>query len=94
MSEINQELELYKLVTNQQSECGWINDTEFYIWLSYYEMADFMEKFSKIFGKCIFDDGGIEAHLMSDYICLDLTNALSGTDIDFEIVFPREEFKH
>ena len=94
MSEINQELELYKLVTNQQAECGWISDTEFYIWLSYYEMADFMEKFSKIFGNCAFDDGGIEAHLVKDYICLDLTNALSGYDIDFEIVFPRENFKH
>ncbi len=94
MTETNQELELYKLVTNQQAECRWISDTEFVIWLSYYEMADFMEKFSKIFGCCVFDDGGIEAHLMGDYMCLDLASALSGWDIDFEAVFPREEFKH
>ena len=31
MSEQNQELELYKLVTKNEIECRWVSDTEFHM---------------------------------------------------------------
>jgi len=94
MSEINKELELYKLVTKDVSECGWVSDTEFNVWLGKFELFGFIEKITNVFGDYMFEDGGIEVRLMKDYICLDLTCLLCDEDIYFESVFPREEFKH
>lgn len=92
--EENKELELYKLVTEGVSECGWHSDTEFLVFPYLFELNDFIKGMAHIFGNFMFDDGGVEAHIMSDYVCIDLTDMLSGADVVLERVFPKEKFKH
>lgn len=92
--EKNPELELYKLVTESVSECGWHSDTEFLVFPYLFELEDFFKGMSRIFGNLLYDDGGVEAHIMGDYACIDLAAMLAGEDIDLERVFPREKFKH
>ncbi len=94
MGEINQELELYKFVKAGEYECGWVNDEQFFIWPSFYQLEDFMRYVREIAGKTLFDDGGVEVTLMEDCVCIDLTGLLCGYDIELERVFPKEEFKH
>lgn len=99
----NYELELYKLIMipeeddpdiNYVDEFGWVSDTEFYVWISMCWLREFIERLNEIFGCYLFDDGGMEARIGSDYVCIDLKSALSGYGIDFEKVFPKSKYKH
>ena len=94
MSEINQELELYKLIKNDGSEFGWVNDDEFLVWLYHFQLDNFIKDMTKIFDYGMFDEELVEAHIGKDYIVIDLACMLSGEDIELERVFPKEEFKH
>lgn len=86
-------LELYKLCCTDDNEysdyfvdeLGWINDTEFCVWVSYLYLKEFMEQLTKIFGDGIFDDGGFDANMQSDWACIDLCEAIGGC-IDIETV--------
>lgn len=95
------ELQLYKLcLTNKNDyddvlceEFGWINDKQFCVWVSYAYLQYFIKELSKIFGNCIFDDGGFNANMQEDCVCIDLCEAI-GHCIDIESVFPKNEFEH
>lgn len=94
MSEQNQELELYKLVTKNEIECRWVSDTEFLIWVPYYGIGEFINSLVETFGEYLFEDEGVKANLLTGDVCIDLTNMLSDYDLNLEIVFPKGEFKH
>lgn len=93
-------LELYKLCCtkdNEYSDCfvdelGWISDTEFCVWVSYLYLKEFMEQLTKIFGNGIFDDGGFDANMQEDGVCIDLCVLCDCTYI--ETIFPKEKYQH
>ena len=89
------ELELYKLIKEGEyvSEIGWINDDSFCAWISYMDLDDFIEQVVDILGYGIFDDGGFDANMQEDGVCIDLCEMLGGY-IDVEDVFPKEKYKH
>lgn len=95
------ELKLYKLFftnKNDYNDCicdeiGWINEKEFCVWIPYCYLQYAIEELSKIFGICIFDDGGFNANIQDGQVCIDLCEAI-GNCIDIESVFPKEEFMH
>lgn len=94
-------LDLYKLCcTNDNDyesdmvdELGWINDKEFCVWVPYLYLEEFMDALTKIFGYRIFDDGGFDANMQADGVCIDLCKALDAY-IDLEAVFPRDRYTH
>lgn len=95
------ELKLYKLLLTDRNvyediicdELGWINDEQFCVWIPYCYLQYFIENLCKIFGNCIFDDGGFNANIQEEQVCIDLCEAI-GYCIDIESVFPKDEFKH
>lgn len=96
MSDINYELELYKMITDDENcidELGWINDKQFCVWISYFRLDDFMDRAKSIFGYGMFDDGGFNANMQSDGVCIDLYEML-GDYLDIENVFPKEKYQH
>ncbi len=96
-----QGLELYKLCCTEDNACdahmadeiGWINNTSFCVWVSYLWIKEFLEELEEIFGYGIFDDGGFTANIQSDYVCIDLCEAI-GSYLDLEEVFPKEKYQH
>ena len=95
MSEINQELELYKSVTKKGFECGWVNENQFFIWFHcFQDVSEFFDKYKQMWGYRIFQNEGVNVVIRDDYIVLDLTAMLEDRDIDIERVFQKEEFKH
>ena len=99
MSDKNYELELYKLITEKEDECsyvsemGWVSDTEFCVWVYYHDLLDFMDKAEEIFGYEMFDDGGFNANMQSDCVCIDLCKMLESY-LNIEDVFPKEKYQH
>lgn len=99
----NYGLELYKLIMTPEKddldisyvdEFGWVNDKEFYVWVNALWFSDFLKRLSDIFGYSLFDEGGIEAAIFSDCVCIDLNKCVSGYGVDLENVFPKDEYKH
>lgn len=102
MSGKNYELELYKLIVTPDkedldfsyiSEFGWVSDKEFFVWVSFTWLKEFMEELTRIFGYGMFDDGNFNANIQSDTVCIDLNDVLGGY-IDIEEVFPKDKYKH
>lgn len=91
---INEELELYKLIKDEEYECGWVSDKEFFVWLRFSELSDFVTTVEKIFGNYVLENEGMEIRLLQDSICIDLNVLLGDYEIYLERVFPRDEFKH
>lgn len=98
----NYGLELYKLIVipnedhkdiSHVEEFGWINDEQFCVWVSYVRMNDFLKRLIEIFGNCLFDNGGFEANMQEDVICMDLSNLLEGY-VEIEELFPKDEYIH
>jgi hypothetical protein len=92
--EINQELELYRLITENEYECGWTSPDIFTVWVGLNEIKEFVERLVKIFGIFIFDNSGVCAHIQQNSICIDLTPMLDECDINLSTTFPYEKFKH
>lgn len=99
----NYELELYKLIMNPDEddpdisyvdEFRWINDGEFVVWINIAFFYEFIERLREIFDETIFDEGGFEATIGSDYVCINLIDVLNGYGIDFEEVFPKGKFTY
>ena len=99
----NYELELYKLLITPEEddadityvdEIGWVSNTEFYVWINLNWFNEFVKRLNDIFGYSLFDEGGIEARIFSDCVCIDLEEVISGYGIDLEEVFPRSKYTH
>ena len=95
----NYELELYKLITGKDEsgfcyvdELGWINDTQFCVWVSNYFFKDFIDGLTEIFGYGLYDDGGFDGNIQSDCVCIDLCEVLGNYGIDFKEVFPIKNY--
>ena len=88
------ELNLYKLVNSDiVTEKGWINDSEFCVWVNYIALDEFVEELKKLFGNGIFDDGGFNANMQEYGVCIDLCSVVTD-DIDMKEVFPVVEYQH
>ena len=74
-------------------EFGWINDNEFCVWVDYLWLYEFISGLKEMFGCGLFDDGGIEANMQTDCICIDLC-VLLGSYLDIETVFPKDQYQH
>lgn len=101
--EKNYELELYKLIIKPDEEdsdisyvdeFGWVSDTEFYVWINLIWFDNFVKRLNNIFGYSLFDEGGIEARIQSDCVCIDLEDFVGQYGIDLEDVFPKSKYKH
>lgn len=99
----NYELALYKLIMNPEeddedvsyvNEFGWISDTEFCVWISLLWFQEFVYSLKQIFGYGLFDDGGIEARIGSDYVVIDLAAYVEGYGVEIENIFPKEKYRH
>lgn len=99
----NYELELYKLIMNPDEEnsdvsyvdeFGWVSDTEFFIWVNLIWFREFVKRLNDIFGYSLFDEGGIEARIGSDYVCIDLENFVGMYGINLEEVFPKSKYRN
>lgn len=98
----NYGLELYKLIINPENdpdiiyadEHGWVDDETFCVWVHLVWFADFIKALTDIFGYSLFDDGGIEARIGSNYVCVDLGKIASDYGIDLESIFPKEKNRH
>lgn len=90
-----QELELYKLITESEyvEEMGWINEKEFCIWVSFMWIDELIEAMKKIFGNSLLDEGGIDVHMLSDCVCIDLCDLL-GCYLQIEDIFPKDKYQH
>ena len=88
-----EELKLYKLITESGyvDSFGW-RETCFYVWVSYIWFDVFIEKITEIFDTGMFDDGGVEATLFADQLCIDLCE-LVGSYLDVKDVFPMDEYQ-
>ncbi len=95
------DLDLYILCCTEDNEyntclvdeLGWVNDNEFYVWVSYLWVTEFMAQMRKIFGYGLFDEGGFIAHMREDGICFDLKAAVDDY-VDLESLFPKEKYEH
>ena len=74
---MNEELELYKLVMGQTVyDAKWIDEANFCIWIFHFNFAEFMKKLVEIFGSSLFGDGGFDARVREEYICINLSQLL------------------
>lgn len=89
------ELELYKLVSESDyvDEMGWINEKEFYIWVSFIWIDELIEEMKKIFGNSLLDEGGIDVRMLDGYFCINLCDLL-GSYLQIEDVFPKDKYQH
>lgn len=100
--EKNYELELYKLIVIPDEDdrdilyvnkFDWVNNNEFCIWVNISIIGHFIEKLKDIFGYSFFDDdGGIEASIGCDEICINLAKACDRYDVNFERMFPKNKY--
>ena len=97
---MSDELRLYKLLTETDEdnfsyvqEMGWVTDKEFCVWVSYLWIDDFVKELKNIFGYGVFDEGGFDARMQYDCICIDMCVAV-GDYLDLEEVFPKDKYQH
>lgn len=92
----NYELALYKLITEEElvSEFGWSGDNYLLAWINYRDLKEFVDKGMKTFGYSLFDDGGFDANMQSDGVCINLLELFDGYAIDFETIFPKDKYQH
>lgn len=85
---------LYKLIIESDYiECYRWQDDMFLIWVTHLWWDNFIDELTRIFGNSIFDEGGFDAKIQEDFICIDLVEVLSSC-VDIKEVFPRETDKH
>lgn len=85
---------LQSIIEEYATECGWISENEFCVWVDYINFDCFMLELKDSYGLGIFDDGGFVGHMKCDGVCIDLCKALEGYDFPFEEAFPRSEYEH
>lgn len=88
-----QKLDLYKLVNSDiVTEKGWINDSEFCVWVNYIALDEFIDELKKLCGNGIFDDGAFNANMQEYGVCIDLCQIVA--DDTMKEVFPFAEYQH
>lgn len=104
MKTIHYGSELYQLCATKKNptgyclvdELGWINETDFCIWVNYLWLWEFLGFFKEIFGNGVYDDGGFSVQMQEDHLCVNLSEALDGylSKEDLEHIFPRNKYMH
>lgn len=90
---MNEELELYKLVMDSESvvfNFGWIDEKSFCIWIPHFLLQKFVEQMKEIFGSSLFNDGGFDARIREEDVCINLSEVL-GHRVDIAGMF--EEYR-
>lgn len=95
------DIELYKLCCaddNKYKTCivnefGWVNDKDFYVWVSYLYLGEFTAILKSLFGNILFDNGCFNANIQPQGVCIDLSEML-GDCLDLETIFPKDKYQH
>lgn len=95
------EMDLYKLCCTDDNEygtcmvdeLGWVDDNEFYVWVPYLYLDEFVKILRRVYGYGLFDDGDFNACIQSDGICINLCSLLGDYE-DLEEVFPKDKYPH
>lgn len=74
-------------------EFGWASNDNLYVWVYYIFLKDFVDELTEIVGNGLFDDGGINAIMQDNYLCIDVDELL-GSYIDVEELFPKDKYQH
>ena len=91
---MSEELELYKLVmSNRTHEFGWVSENDFIVWILFSMFEDFIYELKRIFGNEIFEDGGFQANIQEEFVCINLHEVINDY-VDLEYVFPKDEYRH
>lgn len=77
------ELQLYKFC--EDSEIAWRGD-KLILWVPFYRIKEFTE----MLGYSNFDEGGLEVHLFSDCLALELNDLCEAHDIEPENILKKE----
>ena len=85
--------QLFCIIDDYASECGWVNDTQFCVWINYEDLAAFINELKEVFSAGIFDDGAFDCNMQETGVCIDLCKALEGY-ISLEDVFDKEAYEH
>ncbi len=91
---MSDDLKVYKLIKENDyaSEYGW-QGKNFFVWIPFYMLDDFMKELIEIVGVDCFADGGFDVNLQDKQICIELKEILEwGTAVDLEEIFPKEEY--
>ena len=65
-----------------------------YVWINLIWFDEFVKRLKDIFGYSLFDEGGIEARIGCDYVCIDLEYFVGEYGVDLEEVFPKSKYRH
>lgn len=74
-------------------EFGWASNDTLYVWVFYIFLKDFVDELTEILGNGVFDEGGINANMQNDCLCIDVDELL-GSYIDVEELFPKDKYQH
>lgn len=74
-------------------EFGWASNDTLYVWVCYIFLKDFVDELTEILGNGVFDEGGINANMQNDCLCIDVDELL-GSYINVEEIFPKDKFQH
>ena len=87
------ENELTKLIIESDYvECYKCVDDMFLIWVRHLWWDNFIDELSRIFGTSLFDEGGFDAKIQEDFICIDLAEILENY-LNIEEVFLNDEIR-
>lgn len=99
---ISEEVTLYKMLmlSNENDlventlveEFGWVED-KFCVWIRHSALDEFIQYFIHEFGYCGLDEGGVDVKLQYECVVIDLCELLED-DVDIELVFPKDKYKH
>ena len=97
-----EEIKLYKLLLTEDNEhetaladeIRWISKDKLLIWVPYLWINEFMTSIKEIFGEGMFDDGGFNGNFQRDCICIDLKEMLQDYNLNFESIFPVNEYSN
>lgn len=87
------ETKLYKLIIESDYiECYKWTQGMFLVWVRHIWWDNFIDELTRIFGNSLFDEGGFDAKIQEDYVCLDLVEILENY-LNIEEVFPNDEIR-
>lgn len=95
------ELTLQKIL-EEVDAFGWTSENEFYVWVNYWRLVDFMSRMvvyfnDEWFARSGFINGesniaGVNARIQPMHICIDIFPVFQNSDIDLEKLFPKDQY--